>query len=99
MTYAAAISPAVPAGGTGGADCHATCDVCWGGKDEKWPCAKQRTAPQAECAPRALTDEEMLDAIAAVCSFDRAGVDRWKTEALLIGRAIEQAVNKGAGND
>ncbi|WP_244807945.1 hypothetical protein [Caballeronia zhejiangensis] len=38
-----------------------------------------------------MTDEEMLTVIAAVCDFDRAGVERWRREALIIGRAVERA--------
>ncbi|OUL79906.1 hypothetical protein [Paraburkholderia hospita] len=39
-----------------------------------------------------LTDEQMLDAIKAVCGFDSEGVERWRTEALIIARAIEAVV-------
>ncbi|VXB23447.1 hypothetical protein BURKHO8Y_110233 [Burkholderia sp. 8Y] len=39
-----------------------------------------------------MTDEEILTTIAAVCDFDRAGVERWRREALIIGRAVERAV-------
>jgi hypothetical protein len=38
-----------------------------------------------------MSDEEILEAVAAVCNFDRAEVDRWRTEALIIGRAVERA--------
>ena len=38
-----------------------------------------------------LTDEEILSTIASVCDFDRAGVERWRTEALIIGRAVALA--------
>ena len=38
-----------------------------------------------------MTDDEMLTVIAAVCDFDRAGVERWRREALIIGRAVERA--------
>jgi hypothetical protein len=38
-----------------------------------------------------VTDDEILDAVAAVCNFDRAEVDRWRREALIIGRAVERA--------
>ncbi|WP_250501932.1 hypothetical protein [Caballeronia sp. AZ7_KS35] len=43
-----------------------------------------------------LTDDEILSTIAAVCNFDRAGVERWRSEALIIARAVERAVTAAA---
>jgi hypothetical protein len=43
-----------------------------------------------------VTDEQLIDVIASVCDFDRAGVERWRTEALIIGRAVEQASRRAA---
>lgn len=39
-----------------------------------------------------LSDEQILDAIKSACDFDSAGVERWRTEALIIGRSVEKAV-------
>ncbi|MDR5756977.1 hypothetical protein [Caballeronia sp. LZ035] len=38
-----------------------------------------------------MTDDEMLNTIAAVCDFNRTEVDKWRREALIIGRAVERA--------
>jgi hypothetical protein len=43
-----------------------------------------------------MSDEQLIDVIASVCGFDRAGVERWRTEALIIGRAVEQASRRAA---
>lgn len=52
--------------------------------------ARLYSAPKANLP--SLTDEQMLDAIKAVCGFDSEGVERWRTEALIIARAIERAL-------
>jgi hypothetical protein len=43
-----------------------------------------------------MSDEQLIDVIASVCGFDRAGVERWRTEALIVGRAVEQASRRSA---
>lgn len=43
-----------------------------------------------------MTDDELLTVIAGACDFDRAGVEKWRTEALIIGRAILQAATRDA---
>ncbi|MDR5742471.1 hypothetical protein QCE73_04790 [Caballeronia sp. LZ029] len=43
-----------------------------------------------------LNDEEIMSAIVAACDFDRAGVERWRTEALTIGRAVVSAAIKAS---
>jgi hypothetical protein len=43
-----------------------------------------------------MTDEQILNVIKSVCGFDSVGVERWRTEALIIGRAIEQASRRAA---
>lgn len=43
-----------------------------------------------------MTDEQILDVIKFVCGFDSEGVERWRTEALIIGRAVEQASRRAA---
>jgi hypothetical protein len=43
-----------------------------------------------------MSDEQLIDVIAAVCGFDREGVERWHTEALIIGRAVQRASRRSA---
>jgi hypothetical protein len=70
------------------------------------------TAPQAECAPRALTDASRLSQIATVVKDLIETLMLWNGQASAgldvkglaglrdeLNDAIEQAVNKGAGND
>ncbi|RQM44550.1 hypothetical protein EHZ19_28285 [Paraburkholderia bannensis] len=39
-----------------------------------------------------LTDDALMTAITGVCEFESAAAEKWRTEALLIGRAVERAV-------
>lgn len=41
-----------------------------------------------------MTDDQILDAIKTVCGFDGSEVERWRAEALMIGRAVEQAARR-----
>jgi len=43
-----------------------------------------------------MNDEQILDVIKSVCGFDGAGVERFRAEALIIGRAVEQASRRAA---
>jgi hypothetical protein len=38
-----------------------------------------------------LSDEQILDAIKGVVGFEKSQVEKWRTEALIIGRAVESA--------
>ncbi|PVX86430.1 hypothetical protein [Paraburkholderia unamae] len=40
-----------------------------------------------------LTDDAMMAAITRVCEFEPAAAEKWRREALLIGRAVESAVH------
>jgi methanogenic corrinoid protein MtbC1 len=43
-----------------------------------------------------LTDQQILDAIQTVCGFDWSEAQRWRAEALMIGRAVAQASRRAA---
>ena len=39
-----------------------------------------------------MTDDQMMEAIKSVCKFNGEAAEKWRPEALAIGRAVEKAV-------